>query len=151
MRVASWRDGGGPGQRASQFSPLVTASGGPAKHVAVAVDRRFPDWPLPVTSDSALSNHGDRRHPLSHEGRKTRRPVSESSLELVQPTKRIPVLPFLFGRFFSRAPTSAESLPMRGYLRITSAQKVPHRATSPRDLATRQVCAHRRNPSRLRH
>jgi len=43
MRVASWRDGGEPGQRASQFSPLVTASGGPAKHVSVAVDRRFPD------------------------------------------------------------------------------------------------------------
>ena len=30
MRVAFWRDGGEPGQRASQFSPLVTASGGPA-------------------------------------------------------------------------------------------------------------------------
>jgi hypothetical protein len=39
MRVAFWRYGGEPGQRASQFSPLVTASGGRLKHVSVAVDR----------------------------------------------------------------------------------------------------------------
>ena len=31
MSVAFWRGGGEPGQRASQFSPLVTASGGSAE------------------------------------------------------------------------------------------------------------------------
>jgi hypothetical protein len=42
MRVAFWRDGGEPGQRASQLSPLVTASDRPAKLVSVTVDHRLP-------------------------------------------------------------------------------------------------------------
>jgi hypothetical protein len=42
MGVAFWRDGGEPGQRASQFSSHVTASDRPAKLVLVAVDRRLP-------------------------------------------------------------------------------------------------------------
>jgi hypothetical protein len=35
--------GESPANAHRNFRPLVTASGGPAKHVSVAVDRRFPD------------------------------------------------------------------------------------------------------------
>ena len=98
MRVALWRDGGEPGQRASQFSRLVTAS--------VGLDL-FQWWSiadcrltLPVTSDSALSQSSNCDHPAWHGARRTRRPVSESSLELVQQTQPIPVSrPFCSGLF----------------------------------------------------
>jgi hypothetical protein len=40
MRVASWHDGGEPSQRASQCSPLVTASSGPAE-MRLTLTRHF--------------------------------------------------------------------------------------------------------------
>src|SRR5208283_966499 len=42
MRVASWRDGEGPGQRASQFSPLSPLPAGRHKPMYSAADGLLP-------------------------------------------------------------------------------------------------------------
>jgi hypothetical protein len=51
MRVASWRDGGEPGQRASQFSPLSPLPAARHKHMYsgrrwLIADQRFRSPPI---------------------------------------------------------------------------------------------------------